>query len=124
MHLMLDELANAISAFFTDIGQLADNVTMVTMSEFGRRVAENGDAGTDHGWGNAMFIIGGGVKGGYYGNWPGLTAKQMTDGNLKVTTDYRTVLWEVVGNRFPDLSLSTIFPSFAPGKVGFMQNPN
>jgi uncharacterized protein (DUF1501 family) len=121
MHSMLDELSNAINAFFTDVGPLADNVTLVTMSEFGRRVHENGDAGTDHGWGNVMLVFGGGVKGGYYASWPGLTTKQMTDGNLKVTTDYRSVLWEVLGSRFPSLSLSSVFPSFSPSKVGVMQ---
>jgi uncharacterized protein (DUF1501 family) len=121
MHIMVDELATAVSAFFTDLGGLGDNVTMVTISEFGRRVHENGDAGADHGWGNAMLLFGGGVNGGYYGTWPGLTGKTMTEGNLTVTTDYRSVLAEVIRTRFPDVTISELFPDFDPVKVGVMQ---
>ena len=67
------DLAASIAAFFADLGPLADKVTLVTMSEFGRRVVENAQRGLDHGWGNVMFLAGAGVKGGrYYGTWPGL----------------------------------------------------
>ena len=69
-----DEFAGAIAAFFADLGPLADKVTLVTISEFGRRVVENANQGLDHGHGNVMFVMGAGVKGGcYYGKWPGLT---------------------------------------------------
>lgn len=121
MHGMIDELARAINAFFTDLGSLGDSVTLVTISEFGRRVQENGDAGLDHGWGNVMLLFGGGVKGGYYAReWQGLSPKGIPHGNLKVTTDYRSVLWALVNARFPDVSLPTLFPEFTPEKVGAM----
>jgi len=92
-----------------------------TISEFGRRVVENGDAGLDHGWGNAMLVLGAGVKGGsVYAKWPGLDASETVDGDLKVTTDYRSVLYEVVNARFPGVSLPSLFPGFAPERVGVM----
>ena len=103
-----DEFAGAIAAFFADLGPLADKVTLVTISEFGRRVVENANQGLDHGYGNVMFVMGAGVKGGrYYGNWPGLT--KTTDADLLVTTDYRSVLSEVIVSRF-DASPAEIFP--------------
>ena len=92
------DLAASIAAFFADLGPLADKVTLVTMSEFGRRVVENAQRGLDHGWGNVMFLAGAGVKGGrYYGQWPGLG--RSLDADLEVTTDYRSVLAEVVAAR-------------------------
>ena len=74
------------------------DVVILTMSEFGRTVAENGNRGTDHGHGNAMMVIGGGVRGGkVYGHWPGLAREQRYEGrDLAVTTDFRTVFAEVV----------------------------
>ena len=89
------------------------------MSEFGRRVAENDNWGLDHGYGNVMFVAGAGVKGGrYYGTWPGLT--DSLDADLLVTTDYRSVLAEVVSSRFGS-STATVFPGFTPEPVGVMQ---
>ena len=100
-----------MKAFFDDLGALRSRVTVVTISEFGRRVAENGSQGFDHGWGNMMLVAGAGVKGGqYYGNWPGLAPSAQSDGDLKVTTDYRNVLGEIVSRRFPDRSVPTLFP--------------
>ena len=113
-----DEFAGAIAAFFADLGPLADKVTLVTISEFGRRVKENANQGLDHGHGNVMFVMGAGVKGGsYYGNWPGLG--NTTDADLLVTTDYRNVLSEVITSRF-DASPSEIFPGLTPRTVGVM----
>jgi uncharacterized protein (DUF1501 family) len=113
-----DEFAGAIAAFFTDLGALADKVTLVTISEFGRRVKENANQGLDHGHGNVMFVMGAGVKGGrYYASWPGLS--DTTDADLLVTTDYRSVLSEVITSRF-DASPSEIFPGFSPRSVGVM----
>ena len=83
-----------MAAFFKDLGPLADKVTLVAVSEFGRRVQENENWGTDHGYGNAMFVVGGGVSGGYKGTWPGLVNDY--DADVLVTTDYRSVLAEVV----------------------------
>ncbi|MDR7251033.1 uncharacterized protein (DUF1501 family) [Nocardioides sp. BE266] len=112
------DLASSIAAFFTDLGPDASRVTLVTLSEFGRRVKENDNYGTDHGFGNVMFVAGAGVKGGkYYGSWPGL--QNTLDGDLLVTTDYRSVLTEVVTRRF-GVSVAQVFPGFAPQSVGVM----
>ncbi len=93
----LGDFANGIAALAQDLGdQMADTV-ILTMSEFGRTVAENGSRGTDHGHGNAMLVIGGGVKGGIYGEWPGLGEDQRHEGrDLAITTDFRDVFGEVV----------------------------
>ena len=112
------DLASSIAAFFADLGPAADRVTLVTLSEFGRRVKENDDYGTDHGYGNVMFVAGAGVRGGrYYGSWPGLA--DTADADLLVTTDYRSVLSEVVTRRF-GVSTASVFPGFAPSAVGVM----
>ena len=112
------DLAASIAAFFADLGPAADRVTLVTLSEFGRRVKENDDYGTDHGFGNVMFVAGAGVRGGrYYGTWPGLT--DSLDADVLVTTDYRSVLTEVVTRRF-GVSVAQVFPGFAPQAVGVM----
>ncbi len=114
-------LAQSLAAFMNDLGSLRSRVTVVTISEFGRRVAENGNRGFDHGWGNMMLVAGAGVKGGrYYGSWPGLEAGSLTDGDLKVTTDYRNVLGEVVGKRFPERSVPETFPGLTLAPVGLM----
>jgi uncharacterized protein (DUF1501 family) len=111
-------LADSLTAFLTDLGTWADKVTVVTISEFGRRVQENASGGTDHGYGNVMFLAGAGVKGGtYYGKWPGLA--NTLDGDLLVTTDYRSVLSEVVVSRF-GASPAAVFPGFVRGTVGVM----
>jgi uncharacterized protein (DUF1501 family) len=117
----VDEMARALAAFFTDLGALGDRVTVVTLSEFGRRVEENGANGLDHGHGNCVLVLGAGVRGGrYYGTWPGLGSGQLVSGDLAVTTDYRSVLAEIVGAQFPAVSLPTLFPGFAPQSVGLM----
>jgi uncharacterized protein (DUF1501 family) len=112
-------LATAVAAFFADLGDQAGKVTLVALSEFGRRVAENDNYGLDHGYGNVMFVAGAGVKGGqYYGTWPGLT--NTLDADLTVTTDYRSVLAEVVSTRFGS-STASVFPGFTPQTLGVMQ---
>jgi uncharacterized protein (DUF1501 family) len=111
-------LAANLAAFMTDLGPLTDKVTVVVLSEFGRRVKENANRGLDHGYGNAMFVLGAGVSGGYYGRWPGLT--DQVDSDLTVTTDYRSVLWDIVASRF-DTGPATVFPRFTPEpSLGFM----
>ncbi len=113
--------AQALAAFMSDLGALRSRVTVVTISEFGRRVQENGSQGFDHGWGNMMLVAGAGVKGGqYYGSWPGLGTESVIDGDLKVTTDYRNVLGEIVAKRFPDRSVSALFPDLAIAPLGVM----
>ncbi|WP_198346524.1 MULTISPECIES: DUF1501 domain-containing protein [Nocardioides] len=112
------ELAGAIAAFLGDLGDQAGKVTLLTISEFGRRVVENASQGLDHGYGNVMLLAGAGVRGGrYYGSWPGLRADG--DADLLVTTDYRSVLAEVVATRF-GASTATVFPRFSPEPVGVM----
>lgn len=115
MERMTTELAKVLSAFFTDLGALGEKVTVVTLSEFGRRTKQNSSYGLDHGWGNVMLLLGAGVKGGYHGTWPGLVND--SDGDLEVTTDYRSVLSEVVTKRL-GASSATVFPGFTPETVG------
>lgn len=117
MQRMTTELAEVLAAFFTDLGPLADKVTVVALSEFGRRVKQNANYGLDHGWGNVMLLLGAGVRGGYHGTWPGLADEANAD--LAVTTDYRSVLAEVVVKRL-DASSATVFPGFVPATVGVM----
>jgi uncharacterized protein (DUF1501 family) len=113
MQNMTRAFAQSVSAFMGDLGPLRSRVTLVTISEFGRRVQENGNQGLDHGWGNMMLLMGGGVRGGYHGSWPGLGSGSLIEGDLKVTTDYRQVLGEVVHKRFADKDVSTVFPGIA-----------
>lgn len=115
-------LAASLAAFFADLAGHASRVTVVTISEFGRRVEENGDHGVDHGYGNAMLLLGAGVSGGtVHGSWPGLGA--LDEGDLRTTLDYRSVLWEVLASRFPEVtgSRARVFPGFVPEAVGAMR---
>jgi uncharacterized protein (DUF1501 family) len=115
---LLNEFSTGLAALYHDLGERARSVTMVTMSEFGRRVQENGSGGTDHGHGNCMFVVGGGVNGGkVYGEWPGLSADKLYGpGDLAVTSDYRDVLAEVVGKRLKNPLLNEIFPNYDTSK--------
>ena len=103
-----------------DLGDLAENTILVTMSEFGRTARENRNCGTDHGHGNVMFVIGGAVKGGkVYGRWPGLDQSQLYEGrDLAVTTDFRSVLGEAVFQQLGSEALIHAFPGFENG-AGF-----
>lgn len=112
------ELAQALAAFFADLGDVRSKVTLVALSEFGRRVVENSGYGLDHGWGNVMLVLGAGVRGGYYSRWTPLA--NTLDADLTVTTDYRDVLAEVVAARLPATSLARVFPGFARRPIGFM----
>lgn len=109
------DLARSLAAFFTDLGPLGEQVTVVTVSEFGRRVRENANWGLDHGHGTVMLALGGGVRGGYAGRWPGLV--NSLDADVPVTTDYRSVLAELVTTRF-GASSAQVFPGFTPEAVG------
>ncbi len=116
---MRDKLAAGLVAFATDLGSRLDGVTLVTLSEFGRRVAENGSGGVDHGHGNAVLLLGGGVVGGrVHGSWPGLAPGRLVDGDLAATTDYRLVLGEILQKRCGAGSLTTIFPGLAGTPLG------
>ncbi|HEX2175495.1 MAG TPA: DUF1501 domain-containing protein [Nocardioidaceae bacterium] len=115
----ISRLAESLKAFFVDLGSLADRVTVVTVSEFGRRVEENGAGGLDHGYGNAMLLLGAGIAGGkVHAQWPGLGRSNLVSGDLAVTRDYRSVLSEVLRHRFPTRDLSKVFPNFRPEPVG------
>lgn len=115
MQQMATEFGKALAAFFKDLGTLAEVVTVVTISEFGRRVVQNANHGLDHGHGNVMMLMGAGVKGGHYGSWTPLTNK--LDSDLAVTTDYRDVLAEVVSQRLR-ASSGTVFPGHQARPVG------
>jgi uncharacterized protein (DUF1501 family) len=108
----LREFSSAIAAFWQDMGDGAENITLVTMSEFGRTARQNGTGGTDHGHANAMFVLGGQVKGGkVYGRWPGLADGQLNEGrDLAVTTDFRQVLGEAVSKTIGANNLEKVFP--------------
>jgi uncharacterized protein (DUF1501 family) len=110
----LDDLARGVAALARDLGDRMQEVVILTMSEFGRAVVENGSRGTDHGHGNAMMILGGGVRGGQvYGRWPGLAPEQRHDGrDLAVTTDFRSVFAEVVRGHLGLTDTSRVFPGF------------
>ena len=108
----LRDFSESIAAFWRDLGDSAENVTLVTLSEFGRTARENGTGGTDHGHANAMFVLGGQVKGRkVYGRWPGLDDEQLNQGrDLALTTDYRQVLAEIVTQTMGAKDLDLVFP--------------
>jgi len=111
---VLRDFSQSLAAFWTDLGDLGEDTIVVTMSEFGRTVRENGNRGTDHGHANAMFVFGGPVNGGrVYGRWPGLDVSQLYEGrDLAVTTDFRTVLGEAVYRHLGNKNLDQAFPEF------------
>ena len=117
---VLREFSQSLSAFWIDLGDLADDTVVVTMSEFGRTARENGNRGTDHGHANVMFVMGGPVKGGkVYGQWPGLDQSQLYEGrDLALTTDFRRVVGEAVARHLGNDRLAQVFPEFdnQPGK--------
>jgi uncharacterized protein (DUF1501 family) len=112
----LAEFGQSIAAFWKDLGDRMDDVALVTMSEFGRTVRENGNRGTDHGHANVMFVMGGSVRGGkVYGDWPGLANEQLYEGrDLALTTDFRSVLGELVVTHLGNRDLTSVFPGFSP----------
>ena len=116
----LTALATALAAFVTDLGPTGmAKVTVVTISEFGRRVAENASRGVDHGYGNAMLLLGGGIRGGkVYTKWPTLAPAALADGDLAATTDYRSVLGEILQKRCGFGDLSGVFPGVKPSDFG------
>ncbi|HEX2808800.1 MAG TPA: DUF1501 domain-containing protein, partial [Kineosporiaceae bacterium] len=117
----LSELAGCLAAFATELGPDLDRVTVVILSEFGRRVAENGSGGADHGHGNVVLVAGGAVQGGkVYGNWPTLAPDKLNDGDLAVTTDVRQVLAEILTKRCGIASTAAVFPGFTAAGLGLV----
>ena len=115
---LLGQFSSALAAFHKDMGAMMDNVCVVTMSEFGRTMAENGSRGTDHGHANVMFAFGGGVKGGkIHGEWPGLSPEKLyQQRDLAVTTDFRDVLGEFVTTHLGNRAVDTVFPGYTSPK--------
>jgi len=111
---VLREFSESLGAFWIDLGDLAEDTVVVTMSEFGRTARENGNRGTDHGHANVMFVMGGAVRGGkVYGHWPGLDPSQLYEGrDLALTTDFRRVLGEAVYQHSGNENLNEVFPGF------------
>jgi uncharacterized protein (DUF1501 family) len=118
----LREFSDTIAAFWKDMGDDAQNITLVTMSEFGRTARQNGTGGTDHGHANVMFVLGGQVRGGrVYGKWPGLANEQLNEGrDLTVTTDFRRVLGEAAYKTLGSRNLDQVFPGSKVDTSGFL----
>jgi len=116
---MLNDLALGLDAFELDMRASGARWTLVVQSEFGRRVAQNGSLGTDHGHGSCLFAMGDGIAGGQViAQWPGLAPGQLDQGDLAVTRDYRDVLAEILVNRMGATNLGALFPGFTPTSVG------
>jgi uncharacterized protein (DUF1501 family) len=111
---LLKDLGSGLAAFHQDMGDRMQDIVVVTMSEFGRTAKENGNRGTDHGHANCMFLLGGDVRGGQvYGKWPGLNDHQLNEGrDLALTTDFRSVVGEVLSKHIGVKELSAVFPGF------------
>src|SRR4029079_704751 len=112
---LLGQFSSGIAALYQDLGQRMDDVVILTMSEFGRTVRENGNRGTDHGHANAMFVMGTSVRGGkVYGRWPGLKDDQLNEGrDLALTTDFRDVFGEIASRHLGTKDNKTIFPGYS-----------
>ena len=120
---VLREFSQSLSAFYIDLGDLAEDTVIVTMSEFGRTARENGNRGTDHGHANVMLAMGGRVRGGkVYGRWPGLENEQMHEGrDLALTTDFRQVVGEVVYRHLGNRHLTEVFPGYENNPEKFLK---
>ena len=118
----LRDFSDSITAFWRDLGDQGGDVTLVTMSEFGRTARENGTGGTDHGHANVMFVLGGAVRGGHvYGKWPGLENEQLNEGrDLALTTDFRDVLGEIVTRTLGARNLEAVFPDVRLTPANFL----
>jgi uncharacterized protein (DUF1501 family) len=118
---LFQQFGSAIAALATDLGQRMDDVVILTMSEFGRTVRENGNRGTDHGHANAMFVFGNSVRGGkVYGPWPGLKSDQLYEGrDLALTTDFRDVFAELARKHLGARDLQAVFPGYTVSETQF-----
>ena len=113
----LTEFGQGLSALYRDLGDRMENVVVVTMTEFGRSIRQNGSGGTDHGHASSLFVLGGPVKGGkVYGRWPGLAPEQLHEGrDLALTTDFRDLFSQILITHMDTPDVSRIFPGFSPG---------
>jgi uncharacterized protein (DUF1501 family) len=117
----LQDFSQGITALYRDLGDRMRNVVILTMTEFGRTIRQNGSGGTDHGHASCLFALGGPVKGGkVYGKWPGLATAQLYEGrDLALTTDFRDVFAEVAARHMGAANLNSIFPGFNPNPASF-----
>jgi uncharacterized protein (DUF1501 family) len=115
---LLQQFGASLSGFARDMGDRMEDIVLVTMSEFGRTVREDGNNGTDHGHGNVMMVLGGPVRGGHvYGRWPGLELEQLYEQrDLAITTDFRNVLGELVNGHLGE-RIERVFPGHTPGAL-------
>jgi uncharacterized protein (DUF1501 family) len=114
----LREFGEGLAAFYRDLGDRMRNVVVLTMTEFGRTIKQNGSAGTDHGHASALFVAGGPVKGGkVYGKWPGLAPEQLHEGrDLALTTDFRDVFAEILTKHLRATDTAKVFPNWRPAQ--------
>ena len=118
---VMQQLAQGLAAFYTDLGPQVERVTVVVMSEFGRRVTENASGGTDHGHGNMMLVMGSELTARpVIAQWPTLTEEARDRGDLAITIDYRSVLSEILQHKLGATALERVFPDFAPQPVGLV----
>jgi uncharacterized protein (DUF1501 family) len=117
----LRDFGDSIGAFCADLGDRMEDVVVLTMSEFGRTARENGNAGTDHGHANCLFVIGGGVRGGsIHGEWPGLEREQLYEGrDLALTTDFRDIFAEVLSSHLGIENFDRVFPHYQVNRAKF-----
>jgi uncharacterized protein (DUF1501 family) len=112
----LREFGEGLATLYRDLGDRMENVVVITMTEFGRAIRQNGSGGTDHGHASALFVYGGPVKGGkVYGKWPGLAPDQLYEGrDLALTTDFRDVFSEILAKHMGTTAVSRVFPNYSP----------
>jgi uncharacterized protein (DUF1501 family) len=117
----LRDFSQAIAALYQDLGDRMQNVVILTMTEFGRTIRQNGSGGTDHGHASCLFALGGNVKGGkVYGKWPGLDTSQLYEGrDLALTTDFRDVFAEVAARHLSATNVNSIFPGYNSNQANF-----
>ncbi len=120
---LTSQLSSGLMAFWKDLGKVQESVNVIVMSEFGRRLKSNESGGTDHGHGNVMMMLGSNVKGGkIYGTWPGLDNDALDEGaDLAITTDYRTVLAEMVTGHLRSADAARIFPGFSSDGLSYLR---
>ncbi len=121
----LKALGGGLATLAQGLGPVYRDTVIVVMSEFGRTVHENGDGGTDHGHGNVMWLLGGGIKGGnVYGKWPGLSSTELYQGrDLAISTDFRDVIVSLLEGhlQLADAKIQQVFPGYAPSESSLLK---
>jgi uncharacterized protein (DUF1501 family) len=119
LSLRLTDFGQGLNALYRDLGDKMRNIVVLTMTEFGRSVRQNGSGGTDHGHASSLFVMGGPIKGGkVYGRWPGLAPEQLHEGrDLALTTDFRDVFSELLVHHMGIRDTANVFPGFKPSST-------